>query len=351
MSDSEETAEFGDLVRLSYFSGMAKDLASARSINQTLRRIMHHVGTIFAPTDWSLLLRDRTTGDLRFTVVTGGPANSLMGKVVPRGRGIAGWIAEKGLPVIVEDVTSDERFDDSFDRLSGFRTKSVIGVPLKTESGVFGVIELINALEERAFTRMELQFLTAIGEFGAVAIERAYYLNALRRISETDALTGLLNRRSVNRAYNRERERLDRTKRPFSILVIDMDRFKEINDSHGHAEGDRVLQLVAEVLRKTTRKVDVVGRHGGDEFVVLLPDSEASQAEALRERLQVALEAATASLPYRVRASIGIHEARPDDTDPLGFADLEMYGEKRRKQEQTIDSLADNLEQFLREEA
>ncbi len=350
MTDTGETEEFTDLIRLSYFSDMAKDLASATSINETLKRIMHHVGSIFAPTDWSLLLRDRATGDLRFTVVTGGPASSLMGKVVPQGRGIAGWIAEHGLPVIVEDVTTDERFDDSFDRLSGFRTKSVIGVPLKTESGVFGVIELINALDERTFTRMELQFLTAIGEFGAVAIERAYYLNALRRVSDTDALTGLLNRRAVDRAYNRERKRFERTKHPFSVLVVDMDRFKKINDTHGHAEGDKVLRLVAEVLRKTTRKVDIVGRHGGDEFVVILPDSGEGQAAALRDRLLSALKEATAELPYEVQASIGIYEARSGDSDPLGLADLGMYEEKRRKQERTIESVADNLQEFLQEE-
>jgi predicted signal transduction protein with EAL and GGDEF domain len=136
--------------------------------------------------------------------VTGSAVDALKGKTIPRGRGIAGWIAENSEPLIVEDVRRDRRFDEFFDRVADFETRSIIGVPLKTQNDVFGVIELINTLEARSFT----------------------------------------------------------------LLLIDMCGFKEINDTFGHAEGDTALRLVAELLRKERRKqertIDSVAEHLGE---------------------------------------------------------------------------------------
>jgi diguanylate cyclase (GGDEF)-like protein len=339
-----------ELVKLGYFAEMAKDIAAARTIRQTLDQIMRHVGEIFAPANWSILLRDRQTGDLRFTLITGSAVDSLTGKVVPRGRGIAGWIAENGMPLIVEDVTRDSRFDNSYDQIAEFETRSIIGVPLKTETEVFGVIELVNTLEERAFTPLDLKFLTTIADFGAIAIEKAYYLNALRRISSHDSLTGLLNRRSFERLYRRELERLGRTGRRFSVLIVDMDEFKAINDRWGHAEGDRALQRVATILKGETRKMDILARFGGDEFVVLLPETTQQQSQQIVKRIRNAISYASREVDYTLSASIGVREAAKDEADPLGLADQQMYEEKRRKQERTIDSLAENLEEFFEEE-
>ena len=339
-----------ELVKLGYFADMAKDIAAARTIRETLDQIMRHVGAIFAPSNWSLLLRDRQTGDLRFTMITGSAVDTLKGKVVPRGKGIAGWIAEHSMPLIVEDVRQDSRFDDSYDRIAGFETRSIIGVPLKTATEVFGVIELVNTLEERAFTPLDLTFLTTIAEFGAIAIEKAYYLSALRRISRHDSLTGLLNRRSFERLYHREQERLNRTGRSFSILLVDMDEFKAINDRWGHAEGDGALQKVAQILRYHTRRMDTLARYGGDEFVVLLPETTQQQSDQIVKRIRNAISYASREVPYTLSASIGIREARKEEADPLGLADQQMYEEKRRKQERTIDSVANNLEDFFEEE-
>ena len=344
------TGGTGELVQLSYFAEMAKDIAAADTIRGTLDQIMYHVGTIFAPANWSLLLKDRQSGDLRFTLITGSAVDTLKGKTVPKGVGIAGWVAERGVPLIVEDVRKDSRFEGSYDEIAGFETRSIIAVPLKTNTEVFGVIELINTLEERAFTPLDLKFLTTIAEFGAIAIEKAYYLNALKRISNQDALTGLLNRRSFERIYRRELERLDRTGRAFSILLIDMDGFKAINDRWGHNEGDKALRLVAAILKQETRKMDVVARHGGDEFIVLLPETKRSEADRILDRIRSSLRTASQELDYSLSASIGIEVATESRGDPLGLADRRMYDEKRQKQERNIDSLADNLGEFFQEE-
>ena len=112
---------------------------------------MEQIGVVFAPAYWSLLLRNASTGDLKFAVVIGSGVEKLKGQALRRGTGIAGWMAESGHDVIIEDVTKDDRFDSSMDQMTDFTTKSIIGIALKTRDKVFGVIELINKLDGSRF--------------------------------------------------------------------------------------------------------------------------------------------------------------------------------------------------------
>jgi diguanylate cyclase (GGDEF)-like protein len=154
----------------------------------------------------------------------------------------------------------------------------------------------------------------------------------LHELSQHDPLTGLFNRRYLSAALERELARAQRGK-PLSLLMLDLDGFKLINDTRGHAEGDRLLQRLADVLREATRSVDVPGRWGGDEFVVLLPDTtidEASMVAArLAEQIRQAGEAFDAERP--VTASVGLAQAEPTDTPHriLARADARAYDAKR----------------------
>ena len=323
-----------ELVKLGYFAEMAKDIAAARSITGTLDQIMHHVGAIFAPANWSILLRDRQSGDLRFTLITGSAVDTLKGKIVPKGKGIAGWIAENGMPLIVEDVRRDSRFDDSYDRIAGFETRSIIGVPLKTATAVFGVIELVNTLEERAFTPLDLKFLTTIADFGAIAIEKAYYLSALRRVSSHDSLTGLPNRVAFFAALRRRLETAARDGATVAVGFIDVDELKRINDGHGHAVGDAVLESVARRLAGTARVDDVIARLSGDEFAfVSAPTAGSLELDGLAERLIDAacrpVRAGGAVVPVTI--SLGLVRYPGDATtadDLIAAADRAMYAAK-----------------------
>ena len=188
--DIHDGDNIDDLVKLSFFADIGKSILEATTIEQTLRVVMERIGAIFAPLNWSLFLRDARTGALRFAVVTGSGADQLRGKSIPRGKGVAGWIAENGQSVIIEDVSRDARFDPSMDQITGFTTRSIIGVPLRTRKGVFGVIELVNKLDGRAFTPLELMVLTTIADFAAIAVEKAYYFRALRRIATSTRSPG-----------------------------------------------------------------------------------------------------------------------------------------------------------------
>lgn len=349
MEDSDDK-EFDDLIRLSFFAGMAKAIVSARTLKDTFRAIMDEIGEIFAPQNWSLLLRDPRSGKLRFELAIGTAAENLRGTEIAADQGVAGWIARNALPVIIADASSDPRFDGSVDARTGFKTLSIIGVPLISHGTVFGVIELINREDGGPFTPYQLKILTTIADFAAIAIEKHYYLLALRRVASVDPLTGLFNRRSFNRAIERERNRCVRNGKSFSLLILDVDKFKDINDRYGHAAGDAVLRRLAAVLKAAVRKVDIACRIGGDEFAVILPDTERRGADEVEGRIRDLLAASGADeIPFGVSIGISENDGR-SSLDPLTEADDAMYRDKARRFEETAEDLKMNLKDLYESE-
>ena len=341
-----------DLVELSFFMSIAKAISRSKSIEETLKEVMNHIGSVFTPLHWSLLLIDSNTFDLNFIVVIGKNADKLQGKSLPRGEGIAGWIAETGQAAIVEDVSKDKRFSSRVDQYTGFETQSIIGVPLKTNKKVFGVIELINKMNGKPFTPFELNILQTIADFAAIAIEKAYYYRALKKMAITDSLTGAYNRGRFEQLLNREMDMCDRYGTPLSLLMLDVDGFKHINDNFGHSAGDGVLKCLAEILQQRVRKVDSVCRYGGDEFVVILPNTSREQAERARQRILDAIDYENnlgRKIPFSV--SVGLHSMETSDRSSLmKLLDSDLYRQKSRKQPKNYEDVLDNLEEMLQEE-
>lgn len=340
-----------DLVKLDFFTAVAASIAGAKSLRSTLQAVMDNIGSIFAPRNWSLFLRDPKSGELVFTIVIGDKAENLRGQRVRPGTGLVGWIAECRENLIIENVASDPRFDPSVDERSGFRTRSIIGVPLVSNGRVFGVIELVNELEDRPFTRLDLRVLRTIADFAAIAIERSYYLEALRRLSLVDSLTGIPNRRAFERALEHEKRQSKRNGRPFSVLVVDIDSFKTINDERGHEAGDNVLRRLAALLSSCTRQMDTAARIGGDEFVVLLPGADRIEAEEVRRRVieAVSLDGSVDGIPFSV--SVGLETGGGESADTvLSGADRDMYLAKQARFEGRAESVEENLNDFLDEE-
>ena len=342
-----------ELVQLEFFTSMAKAIVSAGTLRETIKQVMHHIGQIFAPENWSLLLRDRKTGDLSFLIVTGSAGDHLRGKTIPRGTGIAGWIAENGESLIITDVSKDKRFNPEMDRIAGFSTKSIIGVPLVSNNQVFGVIELVNKLNGKSFTPFELKILTTIADFAAISIEKSYYVRVLKSVALLDPLTNLYNRRLLAKYLRHERDRLQRHGTHFSLLMIDVDDFKSINDRHGHVAGDRVLKKIAGIVKESVRSVDIAARYGGDEFVVLLPDSGIEAAERARNRILRKLEEHNQQAASGFSVSIGIDEATEATVDEiLENVDRKMYDDKvsRDPEDTSYGDMVGHLQEIIDEE-
>lgn len=166
-------------------------------------------------------------------------------------------------------------------------------------------------------------------------LSEAYALLALKsveleRASITDALTGLFNRRRLEEAFAHELERSRRYDHPLSLIISDIDHFKSVNDTHGHQVGDEVLVAIAGLLRCGVRAVDTVGRWGGEEFLIVCPNTDAAGAAALAEKLRAAM--ATAELPGigSGTASFGVARVNPgeDFKEAVGRADTALYRAK-----------------------
>ncbi len=318
-----------DLIRLSVFSSIGTSIVSERSIRGVLDRVMEHVASFFGPLNWSLLLVDAARSELVFALAVGRAGKSLVGTRLPLSEGIAGWVATHGTPAIVEETGADSRFSERMDGITGFRTESVVAVPLRSGDKVFGVIELLNRLDGRAFSAFDMRVLSTIADFAAIGVEKAFYLAEARRLSELDPLTGALNRRGLAKVIERETSRLARYGGSLSVVLADVDKFKAINDSQGHAAGDEVLKSVAATLMAAVRRPDSVARYGGDEFLVVLPQTGPEEAEIARVRLAELLEKAGSSSPVPYSVTLGAHTSQDVDFDEIfRGSDRDLYRRK-----------------------
>jgi diguanylate cyclase (GGDEF)-like protein len=169
--------------------------------------------------------------------------------------------------------------------------------------------------------------------------------NKLQKIATTDFLTGIANIRLFTEAGEREVQRARRYKRPLSLLMIDLDHFKKVNDRYGHAIGDKVLVAFAAICKKYLRKADIFGRLGGEEFAILLPETDISGGRKLAERLRSVIEKSDIKAERKtlqITVSIGVTELLPDEDQleiALRRADDTMYEAKRKGRNQVVTSL------------
>lgn len=287
-----------------------KSLARAKNVKEVLDMVMYHIGRIFEPQNWSILLKDRKTSDMTFSVVVGVNKDKLQGVKLPKGEGIAGHILESGESLVIEDVTTDDRFSMRVDKHTGFTTRSIIGTPLKTDNKIFGVIELVNRIDDAPFDKEDLRLLVSIAEYAAIAIERSYYNQALTTLATKDALTGLKNRWSFERAVSGRDEVLKNYGSIFSILIIDLQGLRHLTGSH-----DEVLKNMAQVMGNTKRREDDLYRYGENTFVVILPQTYSDGCLRAKNRLSTQLSLAISEkqdLPVKINIfshTVGVEDA------------------------------------------
>jgi diguanylate cyclase (GGDEF)-like protein len=255
-----------------------------------------------------------------------------VGMRVELGQGITGWIAQHGQAELIPNMLTDPR--SSYIPGSIVREESMIGAPLLYEGRVQGVITL-SKLGTNQFDENSLRLLQIIAAQAAIAFDRAHLYDALRAEAVTDELTQLYNRRYLIERFNEEKARAARNQHTLVALMLDIDRFKRVNDTYGHDAGDVVLRDLAALVRKVVRAEDVVARYGGEEFCILLPEIPLVEAQQVAERLRMLVE--THRMPPsagidRITVSLGMAIVSPDDRDVEVFsrADMAMYQVKHR---------------------
>jgi len=283
----------------------------------------------------SLMLFDQNTGRLAVRVVKGLPdlkteeainAGTVVCRSFAVGEGIAGRVFQTKQPIIANVTDDDERYvkhDES-------NVQSILCIPLIASDEAIGVVNITNKIGGRGFISEDLELLTALGNQAAVAISNAQ----LYELAITDELTKLYIRRYFNARLDGEIRRCQRYGHTMSLVLGDLDHFKDVNDTYGHQMGDLVLQTVAHVLRTNARELDVPARFGGEEFAVILPETDSSGAMVMAERVRKAVEATKVDdLPQTVTISFGIAsfpEHGKSTRELIKAADTALYQAKKQ---------------------
>jgi len=333
MSDRElvdELARRND--ELTALVEIGKALTSSLSLDEVLTLIMEKVKLLLTAKSWSLLLVDELTDELVFEIVVSEIASRLKGKRIPRSEGIAGWVALNGESLLIPDVSRDPRYTSHIDEMTLFATRSIVCVPIKIRDRVLGVIQLLNSEEEDHFSDKDLPLLTTIADFAAIAIDNARSFEQVNRMVITDDLTGLYNARHMHNLIEYEVERAFRYHNSVSLVFLDLDHFKLVNDTYGHLTGSRLLSAIGGVIRENIRKSDIAARYGGDEFVIVLPETDKTGALIMASNMRNFIKRYRLKLEdgneVGVTASLGI-ASYPEDASTkdelVTMADQAMY--------------------------
>ena len=317
---------------LAILTGIGKALTSSLNIEEILDNIMGKVSALLKPKMWSLLLVDPASQELYFKIIVSPVADKLKEIRLKIGEGIAGCVAHTGEALLINNVQDDNRFARHIDGMVSFTTRSIICVPMKIKSRVVGVIELINSFEDMQYQQADLLLLKTIADYAAIAIENARNFQRVNDMLIVDDLTGLYNARHFESVVDREIAASIRYSFPVSIVFFDLDHFKAVNDTYGHLVGSRVLSEVGALLKRSIRAADAAARFGGDEFVILLPNTSKLQALSMVKNLRAKLNSKVfhgdQGQVIHITASFGIATFPDDSTvkiELMRLADEAMY--------------------------
>ena len=316
---------------LSVLSRLATEFTAVLNLSDLLEHVLRVLREETGFDSCSLALVDDRNPDFLVIRAASGIRENFLGLAVPRHLGLHGEVMRAGTGFIVPDMHADPRVFRREDRV-----RSGIYAPLATARSHIGVL---SAHSERpnAFSQTDLEMLTVVARYVTGACEVAQLHEQLKALAATDALTGLANRRCFLNRLEDEIARALRTGRSISLVLLDLDGFKEVNDTHGHARGDEELVRVAETLARGVRAGDLVARFGGDEFVLMLPETEMARVEEILSRVEPPAmprpEPSGSTDPAKMGFSWGA-AAYPHDGDSterlLQVADRRLYEMKRR---------------------
>jgi len=222
-----------------------------------------------------------------------------------------GMVVRSRRPLLIRDYqTWENRLTD----YAGFGAHAILLVPLLAGDQVLGIVSIGHTDPAKNFDDGDVELLTLFAQQATIALKNARLFAEVQRLATTDSLTGLHNRRSFFDMAQRLYDYAVRYDRPLSVIMLDIDHFKQINDSFGHAIGDQVLRSMADTCVSTLRTIDVIGRYGGEEFIILLPETDLASAGLVAERIQqrvLAEPVQTEQGALAITVSLGVSESMP----------------------------------------
>jgi diguanylate cyclase (GGDEF)-like protein len=308
---------------LSFLNSISQTAISSQNAEEMLEDIVGQIQKTFNYDHIGIGILDYATKEIEIKAEAGTTAHAK-GKRVALGVGVLGRVARTGDPSLVQDTNATH--------LAGILpdSRSALCIPISYAETLLGVLN-IESKRENAFTEEDTLLLRTLADLLATALHNAFVFQKMQQQSITDGLTGIKTRRFFLEALQSEWKRASRSTRPFSVVMVDLDKFKQVNDTMGHLEGDLVLARIARLLEQKCRQSNVVARFGGDEFVILMPETGVDQAQVLAERLRLWIATDPMLSEHQITGSFGVatypmHGSSVEDI--MRVADAGMYVSK-----------------------
>ena len=328
------------LTNLSLLYNIGRAMTYISDLKSLLKYILNQAIEVTVAEKGSIMLHDPDTDQLSVRVLAGMQDkayqqkvnnNEIKCKTFKPGEGVAGTVFHTGRPIIINRTDDDSSFVGS----SASFADSIACIPMKVYEDIIGVINVTNKKSDLGFTVDDIEMLRAVADQAAISISKAQ----LWEMAINDSLTGLHVRRYFMAKLQDEIHRTQRYKKSLSVVMGDLDKFKLINDKYGHTNGDKVLKAVGKYLQSSIRDVDSVGRYGGEEFIMFLPETGSDAAFILADRLRNGVsQLQTENLPT-VTISLGI-ATFPDDgksiEELVQKADAALYAAKENGRNQVV---------------
>ena len=253
---------------------------------------------------------------------------------IPSDEGISGIILREGKTILINDFLNDPIRKHASPFGEGETVRSIFAVPMRWRDKVVGMIST-QSYQPYKYSSEDTYLLEMLASYAGIALENARLFQHIQQLATIDSLTDISNRRHLFELGNLEFVRANRFRRALSVIMIDIDNFKRVNDQFGHAAGDQVLAELAKLLRAVVREVDIVGRYGGEEFTIILPETSVQQATEIAERLRIKINQ---TFPPDIKdtpnftVSIGVAEYNaelPSFESLVELADKALFAAKR----------------------
>ena len=319
---------------LAFLNNISKMAISSEDAEQMMANMVREIQKNFRYDHIGIGIMDYATKEIEIKAEAGTTSQSL-GRRIPVGSGVLGKVARTGVSALVQNAGSGQ--------LAGIlqESRAVLCLPISYGETLLGVLN-VESRDENAFAPQDVLIMNTLADLLATALHNSFVFQKLQQQSITDGLTGIKTRRFFWEALSSEWKRASRSGRPFSVVLIDLDKFKEVNDSLGHLEGDLVLARVGRLLEQKCRQSNVVARYGGDEFIILMPETGIEQAQVLAERLRLWLATDAMLEEHHITGSFGVasfpaHGFSMEDL--IRVADAGMYAAKHAggNQVSTVD--------------
>ena len=320
---------------------ISKAANSDISLDQLYFLIHQELSNIIDATNFFIALVNVEKDEMSFPYHRDEKDNDFPTRRLSQANNLTAYIIRSGQSLLANQKQIEKMVDEGDIKLGhvGKVTAGThwLGVPLKIKNKIMGAMAVQGYIGPHLFSKKDIKLIEFVSEQVATAIQRKQLEEKLEKSAHFDVLTGACNRGHGMILLKQQIKLAHRKKHPMLLAYIDIDKFKYINDAFGHKEGDEILQEVAKLFKITLREIDIICRVGGDEFLLIFPDSSFNDAPLIRKRLNKNLEKLNQTIdkPYKIGFSVGVSSYNPDNPQSIdeliGIADERMYEEKKKK--------------------